>query len=62
MSKGMPGAVSGNMPEGRRSPDHSGTKMPIGMDGALSGSMPNGRRKADHSGDQVKAWKSNGER
>ena len=62
MNKGMPGAVSGDMPGGRHSPDHSGTKMPTGMKSAESGCMPTGRKMADTSGAQVKPWKSNGER
>jgi hypothetical protein len=60
-SKKMGGAESGRMPEGRRTPDHSGTKMPMGMGGSMSGSMPGGRKTADHSGAQVRPWKSNGE-
>ncbi len=62
MSKGMPGAESGRMPEGRRTPDNSGTKMPMGMGGAESGCMPGGRKKPDNSGAQLAPWKSNGEK
>ena len=59
MSKG---AESGRMPGGRRTADHSGTKMPMGMGGSDSGCMPTGRKGPDRSGDQVKAWKPNGEK
>ncbi len=62
MSKHMSkGAESGRMPQGRRTPDHSGSKMPMGMGGSHSGSMPGGRTTRDTSGDQVKPWKDNGE-
>jgi hypothetical protein len=55
------GAESGEMPKGRRHPDHSGEAVHHRLGGSESGRMPGGRKYPDRSGDQVKPWKHDGE-